>query len=364
MHYFYDEPRFFADKLTKWYHEHSRSLPWRNTKDPYKIWLSEIILQQTRVLQGLNYYLKFVKHYPTVTDLANSTEESILKDWQGLGYYSRARNLHSAAKFICADYNGVFPTTYNEILELKGVGEYTAAAISSFSFDLPYAVVDGNVYRLLSRIFGIDTPIDSTAGKKEFKTLANHLLNKKNPATYNQTIMEFGALQCTPKNPYCECCPFQKNCVAFKTNKIDSLPFKAKKTKQRNRFLNYLIFEFDNKTIVNQRKGKGIWQNLFDFPMIETTNTISSEKMLSSIEYKEIIGDVPYELSAESSYRKHILSHQILQAKFYHIKITQPIDVKHHDYRIVNKNELLKLAIPKLIENYLNEETNLLSLFN
>ncbi len=269
----------FHNKLITWYLEHKRDMPWRNTKDPYKIWLSEIILQQTRVAQGLPYYIAFTERFPTVQDLAKATEEEVLKLWQGLGYYSRGRNLHYSAQLIVNEYGGVFPSTYTEIKKLKGIGDYTASAIASISFNELTAVVDGNVYRVLSRVFGIDTPINSTAGIKEFKALAQELIDVKRPADFNQAIMEFGAIQCKPQNPYCLHCIFNDNCVALQTNKISELPVKLKKTKVRNRYLNYLVFMDEHgHTVLTQRTGKGIWQGLYEFPFIELESLLDMEE--------------------------------------------------------------------------------------
>ncbi|MCW8941497.1 MAG: A/G-specific adenine glycosylase, partial [Flavobacteriales bacterium] len=236
----------FSQKLISWYKNNKRDLPWRNTINPYKIWLSEIILQQTRVNQGLSYYYKFIEHYPSVKDLANASEQEVLKLWQGLGYYSRARNLHATARIITENYDGIFPVDYKKILSLKGVGEYTAAAITSFAYNQPYPVVDGNVFRVLARIYGVDTPIDTPEGKKTFNGLANKLIDKKQAATYNQAIMEFGALVCTPKNPECENCIFNNICAALINQQIELLPLKSKKIKQTNRYFNYLIIETNN----------------------------------------------------------------------------------------------------------------------
>ncbi len=246
-------------------------MPWRETSDPYCIWLSEIMLQQTRIEQGLPYYLAFTNAYPSIFDLANASEEEVLKLWQGLGYYSRARNLHATAKYIAFELNGKFPETYEGLLKLKGVGDYTASAIASISYNEPVAVVDGNVYRVLSRYFDIDTPINSTAGIKEFKLLAKELLDKEDPATYNQAIMEFGALQCKPQSPLCNTCPLSASCLALKNNKISMLPVKLKKGKIKKRYFNYLVFQSEeNKTILEKRSGKGIWEGLYQFPLIET----------------------------------------------------------------------------------------------
>ena len=246
----------FTKKLLKWFVSNYRPLPWKGEKNPYLIWLSEIILQQTRVEQGLPYYEKFRKKYPTIKDLALAPEDEVMKLWEGLGYYSRARNLHTTAKFISKDLDGIFPKTHKEILALKGVGSYTAAAIASFAYNLPYAVVDGNVYRVLSRYFGIATPIDSTDGKKEFALLAQELLATEKPGAYNQAIMDFGATHCMPKQPKCITCLLNKKCKAFTENRIDILPVKTKKIKKRTRYLNYLIINQGNQVFINKRTGK------------------------------------------------------------------------------------------------------------
>jgi len=363
LYYFKDKLELFTVRITKWYTLNSRDLPWRNTQDPYKIWLSEIILQQTRVAQGMNYYLKFIKHYPTVRDLAVASEEQVLKDWQGLGYYSRARNLHAAAQYISKELDNKFPSTYNEIKKLKGVGDYTSAAIASFAYNLPHAVVDGNVYRVLSRLFGIEAPIDSTKGKKEFALLAQKLLPKDNPAIHNQAIMEFGALQCTPKSPNCSECPLSDSCVALKTNTVEALPIKEKKLKQKTRFLNYLIFETDQEIVIHKREKKGIWQNLYDFPMIESKTEIDHKQLLNLKEFSLLLKEQEFQLGAISNIRKHILSHQILFAKFFHVRLVKKNSIKQIGFESIKKEKLSERPIPKLIENYLKEETNLLSLF-
>ncbi|MBL4709521.1 MAG: A/G-specific adenine glycosylase [Flavobacteriales bacterium] len=353
----------FAARLLEWYHLNKRDLPWRETKNPYKIWLSEIILQQTRVAQGRSYYLKFIAHYPTVNDLAKASEEEVLKDWQGLGYYSRARNLHSTAKYISNELNNVFPNSHQEIKQLRGVGDYTSAAIASFAFDLPYAVVDGNVYRILSRIFGIETPIDSTLGKKEFATLAQSLLTEDQPANFNQAMMEFGAIQCTPKKPNCMVCPFSEHCYALSENAIKQLPIKEKKLKQKTKYLNYFIFETEDTIIINKRDKKGIWQNLYDFPLIESKKELNEEQITQSTAFAKLINQQEYKVIAVSAIRKHILSHQILMAKFIHLRLKDEKSLKKIGFEGIKKEELIKRPIPKLIENYLNEESNLLSLF-
>ena len=334
----------FSNQLVYWYLQNDRDLPWRKTKNPYFIWLSEIMLQQTRVNQGLSYYITFKKEFPTVFDLAKAPESKVLKLWQGLGYYSRARNLHYSAKYIANELNGNFPSTYHEIKKLKGVGDYTASAISSICFNEAQAVVDGNVYRVLSRYFGIKTPINSTKGIKEFKELAQTLINPKKPGTHNQAIMDFGALHCKPQNPLCETCPLNDSCVALQTKTIKDLPIKEKKIKIKKRFFNYLVFiSEDNQTILTERKGKGIWQGLYEFPLIETEKSSSKEelsKQISSIEElllfneKEII---------------HKLSHQHLFTKFWIVK------KKNLEEKTVKWNTIEKFPVPILIANFLKE---------
>ncbi len=263
--------KFFFEILIKWNrNENKREMPWKGEKDPYKIWISEIILQQTRVQQGLAYYNRFIKTWPNVKSLAKADEQKVYKLWEGLGYYSRCRNLIATAKYINNELGGRFPEKYENILSLKGVGDYTAAAIASFAFNLPYAVVDGNVFRVLSRFFGIEIPVDTTEGKKLFKALANELIDKKNPAEYNQAIMDFGAIVCKPLLPLCSECPLQKKCIAFQKKLVNVLPLKQKSINTRQRFFNYLQVEHKNKIYVNQRTGKDIWQNLHEFILIES----------------------------------------------------------------------------------------------
>jgi len=343
----------FSSQLISWYKKNKRDLPWRLTKDPYAIWLSEIILQQTRVDQGLSYYNKFIENYPTVIDLANATEESILNLWQGLGYYSRARNLHYTAKNIKENYNGIFPSNYDEILKLKGVGEYTAAAISSFSYNLCHPVIDGNVYRVLARIYGIKEAIDSSIGKNIFKNLAYELIDKKNPAIYNQAIMEFGALQCKPKNPDCENCPFILECNAFKNKLIDQLPYKEKKIKQRNRYFNYIVNTENNSLILNKKGENDIWQGLYDFPLIETTKSLTTIKELM-VHIKKTYKIKPkyFTLKNISEEYKHILSHQKIHATFWVIEGIN-LSFLQSKLLIISKKEINNYPIPKLIENYL-----------
>lgn len=311
----------FSNLLTTWYLQNKRDLPWRNTKDPYQIWLSEIMLQQTRVAQGLPYFLNFIEQFPTVFDLANASEEMVLKNWQGLGYYSRARNLHETAKYIALDCNGKFPNTFSGLIKLKGVGDYTAAAIASFSFNEIVPVVDGNVYRVLARYFGIETDIASNFAKKEFFDLASELISKKNPALFNQSIMEFGALQCVPKKPDCSVCVLNTSCVALQKMKVNQLPVKLKKTKVTNRYLNYIVVsdEVEN-TLIQKRTKKGIWLNLYEFPVIETVKEVNFETIVSQInsDFFEEVDIVFIEEINEKSVL-HKLSHQHLYIKFWKV---------------------------------------------
>lgn len=329
----------FTRLITDWYRLNKRNLPWRETSDPYLIWVSEIILQQTRVDQGMNYYLKFKKNYPTIIDLANASEESILNDWQGLGYYSRARNLHFTAKFIRDNYNGNFPSNYLEIIALKGIGKYTAAAISSFAFNLNHAVVDGNVYRLLSRVFNINLPIDSMEGIKYFQSLADELIEENNPAIHNQAIMEVGSLVCTPKNPNCAECPLTDICLGKMNQTIDLLPVKAKKTKVRKRYFHYLIFQTEDKIVIDKRIGKDIWQHMYQFPLIESESAETPNVHFF---------DLNYRVSSEVT---HILSHQKITAKFYHFN-SIPEKIKK-EWLTILKGNIQDYPLPRIIDRYL-----------
>lgn len=345
----------FKNSLINWYEENKRNLPWRKSVDPYKIWLSEIILQQTRVAQGLPYYQKFINRFPTVFDLAQADEEEVLKLWQGLGYYSRARNLHYTAQIIVQNEQGVFPNAYQELIRLKGIGDYTASAISSICFNEPKAVLDGNVFRVISRIFGIDLPINSTEGKKIFKEKANELLDRQNPGTYNQAIMEFGALHCKPKLPLCETCPFQRNCVAFQQGIIDQLPVKLKKVTIRKRYLNYLIFsDVHNNTLIHKRNKKDIWMSLYEFPLIETEKILTKKELLQHEFVQENrVEAVDIELFNSKSIT-HQLTHQKLMLKFWILQTPDVTQLKFPEkYRKINQNELEKFPVPIVIHNFL-----------
>jgi A/G-specific adenine glycosylase len=338
----------FSNKLVSWYQNNKRDLPWRNTVDPYHIWLSEIILQQTRVLQGTPYYLAFLKAFPTIEDLANASEDKVLKMWQGLGYYSRARNLHFTAKDIVNNFGGEFPEDYKKVLKLKGVGVYTAAAITSFAFDMPYAVVDGNVIRVLSRVFGVSTPFDTSAGKKEFQQLAQELLIDKEAAIYNQAIMEFGAIQCKPKSPNCSNCPMQDFCIAYITNSVAELPVKSKKIKVKNRFLHYLFIEQKDNIFLGKRKS-GIWTGLYEFPFLEFPIKMDEKQVMQSDEWLKIFLNSTCDVKSVSSEFIHILSHQKIHAQFWHIKAAS---VVLKEYERISKNSLLEFPVSRLTEKY------------
>jgi A/G-specific adenine glycosylase len=338
----------FSKQLIKWYLENKRDLPWRNTQNPYPIWLSEIILQQTRVAQGLPYFLSFTNAFPTVFDLANASEEQVLKLWQGLGYYSRARNLHKTAQIVAFDRNGIFPDNFKDLLKLKGIGDYTAAAIASFSYNEAVAVVDGNVFRVLSRYFDIETDIALASTKKIFSDLAFELMPKNNPAQFNQAIMEFGALQCVPKNPNCSICVFNESCAALQKKKVGELPVKSKKTKVRNRFLNYIIYMDKNQsTIVQKRTEKGIWHNLYEFPLIETEKSVEIDFIAS-----ELISENRVITVSQINLQEiiHKLSHQKLHIKFW--KVT----VKGELTNGIDLETLKKFPFPIVIFNFIEKE--------
>ncbi|MFB9051745.1 A/G-specific adenine glycosylase [Formosa undariae] len=341
----------FSKILTDWYSVNKRQLPWRQTTNPYYIWLSEIILQQTQIKQGLPYYEDFVSVFPTVFDLAHANEAEILKLWQGLGYYSRARNLHFAAKYVVEDLNGVFPTNYKDLLKLKGVGDYTASAIASICYNEVSAVVDGNVYRVLSRYFGIYTPINSSKGAKEFKALAQELIDKKDPATFNQAVMEFGAIQCKPKSPDCTVCPFNSSCFAYGKDEITELPVKIKAAKVSKKYFNFLVFLTpDHTTILEQRQGKGIWQNLYQFPLIESKKALTSKELEQELENLEVLKGKTFDVSL---YNKneivHKLSHQHLYTQFWIVEV----DTNLKGEIPVSKVE--DFPVPILIGNFIED---------
>jgi A/G-specific adenine glycosylase len=354
----------FSSLLLKWNREkNTRLMPWKGEKDPYKIWLSEIILQQTRVEQGLNYYNNFVRIFPGIHQLAKAHEEKIFKLWEGLGYYTRCRNLIATARYISKDLKGKFPDSYEKIKALKGVGPYTAAAISSFAFNLPHAVVDGNVFRVLARIFAVDIPVDSTEGKKFFTELAEELLNKKESGIYNQAIMDFGAVICKPATPLCSGCIFKKHCHAFIHNRVHELPVKGKKTLIRKRWFYYLVVEYKNEIAIRQRTGKDIWQQLFEFPLIETEKESVQKIVLNLAEKKQWLQKNNYEIVSLSPLVRQQLSHQLIKGQFIKVKLKQR-PKPGHEWRWVNKDQLKQFAFPQFMNQYLSEAETAQSLFD
>jgi A/G-specific adenine glycosylase len=346
-----------SQKIVDWYTINKRNLPWRDTKDPYKIWVSEIVLQQTRVEQGLNYYLRFIDRFPSVESLASANEDEVLKYWQGLGYYSRARNLHFSAKYIVESLNGKFPNTFAELKKLKGVGDYTAAAIASFAYNEKVPLVDGNVYRVLSRLLAEGTPIDTSNGKKLFSELANELLSKQEAQVFNQAIMEFGALQCKPSAPDCDQCPIQTNCLSFAEKKIAAYPVKSKKVKVRKRFLNYLFIADGENTFLKKRNSNDIWKGLFEFPLIETKSKVSLKTLSKTKEWVNLFNNLEVTVIEESEAIKHQLSHQQLIVLFFKLKINGAIEKNNRlsEFQCTPILTINKYAVPKVIENYLKE---------
>lgn len=337
----------FTNQLLNWYKKHKRNLPWRTTVNPYYIWLSEIILQQTRIEQGLPYYEAFTTKFPTLKDLATADEDAVLKLWQGLGYYSRARNLHFTAQFIYNELNGIFPKSYAEIIKLKGIGPYTAAAIASFAYKEPVAVVDGNVFRVLARFFGIYDDIAVTKTRAVFQNLANELISSKHPDLFNHAIMDFGATVCLPVNPKCEICVFNENCFAFLKNEVAKLPVKNKKISVKNRYLNYLILRKNNEIAIQQRTEKDIWQQLFELPLIETASDSEEELFLhlSNLYPNNNIKKItPNSI-------KHKLSHQQLHINFYEINVSD----FSSDQQTSAISDLHNYAYPIVIWNFLKD---------
>jgi A/G-specific adenine glycosylase len=348
------DKRYISDKIVKWYEENKRSLPWRETKDPYKVWLSEIILQQTRVAQGLPYYLRFIEKYPSVNHLAAAPEEEVLRLWQGLGYYTRARNLHKCAQTIAYSYHGIFPDSFQGLLALQGVGEYTAAAIASISFRENVAVVDGNVFRVLARLFAIDTPINSPEGKKIFSERANELIKGVgSPDVYNQAIMEFGALWCTPKNPKCEACPLKKNCRAFQLNIQDRLPVKLRVGKIKKRYFNYIVIEQRGKLIMRKRESKDIWLGLFDFPLVESKKPVRAQKLADEQGLRQWLS-AGCDIIVSETY-KHVLTHQTIFSKFLIVKTKKTVVRIQGNSKVYSMKEIMELPKPVLVSRFLSD---------
>jgi len=349
---------FFRRILLTWNSQQNRDLPWKGIKDPYKIWLSEIILQQTRVAQGLPYYEKFIEAYPTIKDFALAKDNDVMRIWQGLGYYSRARNMLVTARMIHENYNDKFPESYKELLKLKGIGNYTAAAISSFAFDLPHAVLDGNVYRVLSRVFGVETAIDSLQGKKQFTQLADKLLDKKHAAKYNQALMDFGATQCVPKNPNCNDCVFNKTCEAFRLEIVADLPYKEKRLEKRNRYFNFFYLTDGKNIVVEKRLTKDIWQDLYQLPLIETKNVIPKEKLIKP----SLIDKHPVLQKLKPKQKQNIqtgivkqqaLTHQNLYIQFYMLKLSNLEIASIEGFEIISIQKINEYGFPKSIAEFL-----------
>lgn len=347
------DSRYFSKKVVKWFEKNKRDLPWRETKDPYRIWLSEIILQQTRVNQGLPYYLKFVEAFPSVFDLASAPEQKILRLWQGLGYYTRARNLHKCAKEVVARFSGKFPSTFDELKTLPGIGDYTAAAIASISFGQPVAVVDGNVFRVLARIFGIDTPINTPEGKRIFSKLANELVPKENPDVHNQAMMEFGATFCTPRNPSCEICMFQADCFAFKNSLQHQLPVKLQLKKARKRYFYYFVIQQGKSFLMKKREEKDIWHGLYDFVAVETNRPVDPEKLFSGNESLKKFRKG--KLSDISGMYKHILSHQLIYSRFTRVSLPQHVELNGSGLKFYSLKKVADLPKPVLISKFLSD---------
>ena len=341
----------FSDKLLSWYKSNFRSLPWRNTKDPYKIWISEIILQQTKIQQGLPYYQKFIKQFPTIFSLAKANEKDVIKLWQGLGYYSRARNLHHTAKKVVIDFKGIFPKTHKEMMQLRGIGDYTASAIGSICFNNKEAVIDGNVYRFLGRYLGISHPIDTSIGFKTYKSRANELISIDFPGDFNQAMMDFGSIQCIPQKPNCEECIFSASCYAFIKSKISLYPIRKRKNKIKTRYFNYLfICNSKNQTVLRKRTSNGIWKNLYEFPLVETKLTLKEpnfqfKKIISKYSKKKLYKIDVVLLKSQI----HKLSHQTLMIQFWKIMLPDETDLP------VKKNQILSYPVPVVIEKFIDQ---------
>ena len=352
--------RLFADWLITWYQANKRELPWRSTHDPYRIWLSEVILQQTRVLQGLPYYQRFVEQYPTVQALAEAQEEAVLRLWQGLGYYSRARNLHACARMVVDQFDGTFPSNYKDLLRLKGVGSYTAAAIASIAFQEQVAVVDGNVYRVLARVFGVAEDIASTNGQKVFYKLAQSLVPAQRPDLYNQAIMEFGAIQCRPAKPLCQACIFKAHCVAFQTGRQQSFPIKRPRLKIKQRFFHYFVIQLADKVYMRLRKGADIWQGLYDFYLVEDSQLREADQLVD--ELVALMGHHQLSIVKEPSLYKHALTHRRLHVYFFYVQATDrfvqeaaPMLDKMH-MQAFSLEEIKNLPKSRLISNFLEDK--------
>lgn len=344
-----------SNTLINWYSSHKRDLPWRRTSNPYLIWVSEVILQQTQVAQGMDYFIRFTHLFPTVEALASASETDVLKAWQGLGYYSRARNMHKAAQQIVNHFGGQFPTAHQDVLSLSGVGDYTAAAICSIAFGQPYAVLDGNVFRVLSRLYGVDTPINTTQGKKAFRELADLHLSKANPGTYNQAIMDFGAMVCTPKQPSCDACPLSDFCMAYAQNAVTSYPVKQGVKKSRTRYFAYLHIIYNDKTYLQKRTQQDIWKNMYEFPLIESATQLSVEEVLGNDLLQHLSVSSPGLLFSKQLSLKHVLSHQIIYADFYRIEIKTYCPMLSERFIEIPQADISLYPVSRLVDKYLQQ---------
>lgn len=346
----------FKSILSNWYRKNKRELPWRETSDPYCIWVSEIILQQTRVIQGIGYYNRFINIFPTIFDLANAHEDQVLKVWQGLGYYSRARNMHSAAQRIVKEAGGVLPTTYEELIKIRGIGPYSAGAIASFAYKQSVPAIDGNVYRIIARIFGVFTLPNSASGKREFFQLVMELMDQNAPDIFNQALLDFGALQCIPRGPKCDTCPFDQYCYAYRNNMMDSLPSKDKKIIPRDRFFIYLLVRFKGMTFLSKRKANDIWHSLYEFPLIETKERLDPEALPDSKAWEELVGQGQSTIKFVSPEVKHLLSHQTIFSRFVVVEVEAVSQILEKEYKMIPTHEVEDYSTPKLIENFLAAE--------
>lgn len=346
----------FKNIIIGWYTQNRRDLPWRSTENPYYIWISEVILQQTRVVQGLDYYHRFISTFPTIKDLAEADIDQVMKVWQGLGYYTRARNLHKSAQQIVSEYNGALPTTYKELLKIKGLGPYSAGAIASFAFKEAVPAIDGNVYRVLSRIYGIFSSPETGAGKKEFYTLTMELIDKKHPDVFNQALLDFGAMQCVPRSPNCLPCPFMDICYAYRNNLIAQLPLKGKKIATRDRFLNYILIRYKDSTFIQRREAGDIWTSLYEFPLIETNSSVEIDSLTNEPAWRDMFGKESIKILYGSQTIKHVLSHQILYTKFFIVEIDKPTYFLKTDYLKIPISNIQEYSIPKVIDNFLAAE--------
>jgi A/G-specific adenine glycosylase len=346
----------FTKTLIKWYANNKRELPWRETSNPYHIWVSEVILQQTRVAQGISYYYHFLKEFPSIEHLANAPEDRVLKVWQGLGYYTRARNMQKAAKWLVANANAQLPAAYEELLKIPGLGPYSAGAIASFAFGKAVPAIDGNVYRIIGRIFGVFASPFTSAGQKEFRSIVTDLMPNEDPSTFNQALLDFGALQCVPKSPSCPTCPFSPICYAYRNNLIGSLPVKAKKLKVRDRFFTYVIIKNEQYTFIAKRKERDIWHSLYQFPLIETSSSVSFEQLVNSVEWKRIIGKGAVYIHGLSPAVTHKLSHQTLSIQFVMVNIIKPSAYLKKNFIKVTAENLGKYSVPVVIDNFMAAE--------